>query len=90
MWFILEGIIALWQFGDRWCCVVFLQVQTPPHEWEVAVVEKLHSRLQVDGFYTLVSVACTHMIMCDFILSPPFLLSLLCKLKRLSDSTMPR
>ena len=60
----------MWQFGDRWCRVVFLQVQTPPHEWEVAVVKKLHSRLQVNGFHTLVSVACTHMTMCDFILSP--------------------
>ena len=51
---------------------MFLQVQTPPHEWEVAVVEELHSRLQVNGFHILVSVTCTHITihMSDFILSP--------------------
>ena len=51
--------------GDVLC---FLQVQTPPHEWEVAVVEELHSRLQVNGFHILVSVTRTHMH--DFILPP--------------------
>ena len=41
-------------------------------------MEELHSRLQVNGFHTLVSVTCTHITihMCDFILPPLPLLPL--------------